>query len=236
MSNKRWRLCLCRKTRVSRVHIRSRVDLLGFDYVQPDLCFITVSITPVNLTLSCCAASLHKTCESSKYNLLNDPVFNIHVWLKYVTLFCSKNFNLTFHISLEKTLVRFSLQNNFNSVCFRFSTGFLYNRIQDFPKHDIFFSCNCSSPCDLLGWCHICWSTSPGESNIGVEYSPFVHSLHNCGLVESKLVSLSILLSVNNSYSKVFWNLLCLSDDTLLQTCVVKIRLWWWRARFVFFK
>ena len=39
-------------------------------------------------------------------------------------------------------------------------------------------------------------------------------------------VTLSSLVSINNSSSKVLKSILCLSHDTLPHTCVVKLRLW----------
>ncbi|KAL7827601.1 hypothetical protein SRHO_G00333190 [Serrasalmus rhombeus] len=40
------------------------------------------------------------------------------------------------------------------------------------------------TPCS---WSDLCWSTTPEEGNNGLEFPPFVNSLSDCGLVESKL-------------------------------------------------
>ena len=56
------------------------------------------------------------------------------------------------------------------------------------------------------------WTTAPGNSNNGVEFSPFVHYLSDGGLVSpnifrSGFVTLSIPMSIDNSFSEVLRNL-----------------------------
>lgn len=93
------------------------------------------------------------------------------------------------------------------------------------------------TPC----YCVPCWSTTPVEEDNGSGCSPFVHHLPDSQSVVSRLsrnsfVPISSLVSTNNSSSKVFRNVLCSSHDNLLQTLVAKIRLWWWKPTFLFFK
>lgn len=47
---------------------------------------------------------------------------------------------------------------------------------------------------------------------------------------------LSSLVSMNNCFSEVLGNFLCLGHDTLPHTCVVKFRLWRWIPKILFFK
>ena len=61
-------------------------------------------------------------------------------------------------------------------------------------------------------WSDFCWKTTPGESNNGAEYPPFVDYLPDSGLVEPKLfregfVTFSSLVSIN-LFSELPGNLL----------------------------
>ncbi len=57
-------------------------------------------------------------------------------------------------------------------------------------------------PCFLSD---LCWLTTLGEGNSGLEFPPFVHNLSDCGFVESKLfrdgfLTFSSLMSDSNSF------------------------------------
>lgn len=81
----------------------------------------------------------------------------------------------------------------------------------------------------------LCWSTTPGEGNNGLEFPPFVHNLSDCGLGESKLfrdvfVTFSSLMSIINLFfwgpqkSSLFapWYTstnMCCEDQTLIGPC-----------------
>ncbi len=75
----------------------------------------------------------------------------------------------------------------------------------------------------VLLWGDLCWLTTSREGNNGLEFPPFVHSLCDCGFVESKLfrdgfVTFSSLMSNISSFSDVLSNLLCSWHDSLPQT------------------
>lgn len=63
---------------------RSQVDFLSFDNVQPDLYFITIRITSVNLTVLCAAAVEHGT----QYMLVSVDVYLLNI--QYVLIMLCK--------------------------------------------------------------------------------------------------------------------------------------------------
>lgn len=69
--------------------------------------------------------------------------------------------------------------------------------------------CDCYTSCS---WCGLCWLTTPGEGNYGVECS--IHLAFSWSFV-----TLCSLMSIKCS-SKILRSHVTLKHDTLLQTCV----------------